>query len=237
MRLRVSLTPANLAAETTGGGWPGDRRHWTGVAIDVLRATTSLSVALDHGAARVVPCVSPEAALALRSSEAGVLACGEREGRMIPGFDLGNSPFEYDRARVSGRTLAFASTNGSLAMAALANCGARLLGSFVNAAALIDHLAGCPFTVLVCAGKLGKFSLEDAACAGWLCAALEHRGARLEGSGARLAHTLAPADADGVRSLTEGTSHGRELRRMGADYTRDVEYCGSLDVLRSVAAW
>ena len=237
MRLRVSLSPASLAAETTGGGWPRDRRRWTGVAIDVLRATTSLTVALEHGAARVIPCASPDEALALRSREAGVLACGEREGRTVPGFDLGTSPFEYQPTRVAGRTLAFASTNGSLAMAAIADCGTRLLGAFVNAAALTDHLAGCRFVVLVCAGKLGRFALEDAACAGWLCAALERRGVALEGGGARLARSLAPAGAEEVRSLIQGTSHGRDLRRMGAGYARDVEYCASLDLLQRVAAW
>jgi 2-phosphosulfolactate phosphatase len=237
MRVRVSFAPDRLSAETAGRGWPRDSRFWTGVAIDVLRATSSLTVAFAHGAARVVPCLTPDEALALRAREAGVLACGEREGRKVPGFDLGNSPYEYEPLRVAGRTLAFASTNGSRAMAAIADCGTRLLGAFVNAAALADELAGRRFVVLVCAGKLGRFALEDSACAGWICAALERRGAVLEGAAARLARTLAPRDGDGVRSLVQGCSHGRDLRGMGAEYARDVEFCSALDSRPRLAAW
>lgn len=202
---------------------------WTGVAVDVLRATSTLTVARANGAAAVVPFADPAAALAFRSGRDDVLACGERGGRIVPGFDLGNSPFEYDAGRVRGRTLAFASTNGSFAMRALANCSARRLGSFAGASALLAALAGAGDVRIVCAGKEGAFALEDAACAGWIAAGLVARGWAADGAPARLALSLAPRDAAEVRALVEGCDHARVLQALGAEYARDVAWCATLD--------
>jgi 2-phosphosulfolactate phosphatase len=202
----------------------------TAVIVDVLRATTSLTVALTNGARRVFEAASPEEAFARRDREPGALVCGEREGRKVAGFDLGNSPAEYGAAVVAGRTLVFASTNGTLAIRRAAGARRRLLAAFVNASAAAAALAGERRVVIVCAGKLGRFALEDALFAGWLCARLERDGARLEGAGAALARALAPGDAE-VRRLVEGASHARYLRRLGPEAAADVEFCSRLDVI------
>jgi phosphosulfolactate phosphohydrolase-like enzyme len=219
--VRVDLAPA---ADAGGAGW-------TGVAIDVLRATTTLARALEHGAAAVLPCATVGEARAARAARPAALLCGERDGRRVEGFDLGNSPAEYDAATVAGRTLVFASTNGSLALRAIAGCRVRMIAAFVNATATADALAAHPRVRLVCAGKVGRFALEDAALAGWLARALAGRGARLEGGAARLAERLAPRDAAGVRALVQGSEHGRYLRSLGPAYAADLEECAALDVL------
>ena len=230
MRVRVELVAgAGAAADETERGWPRDERRVAAVVIDVLRATSTLTVAFAHGAARVVPVAGIEQAFAWRTREPGALLCGERDGLKVPGFDLGNSPEEYRAETVGGRTLVFASTNGSRAMLACAGSGVRLLGAFVNASAVVTSLVGRTFVRLACAGKEGRFALEDAACAGWLCEALAKRGARIEGDGARLAAALAPRDAAGVRSLLQGSAHGRTLRALGTAFARDVEFCAELD--------
>jgi 2-phosphosulfolactate phosphatase len=186
-------------------------------------------MALAHGAGPVIPMASPAEALARRARQPGALACGERGGRMVPGFDLGNSPLEYDAARVSGRPLLFASTNGSLAMIAAARARRRWLGAFINASAIVDSVHASNDVTIVCAGKLGRPALEDVACAGWLCAALEARGAALAGAGARFARRLAPTEASGVAALVAGCPHARELIALGPAYVRDLEFCGRLD--------
>jgi len=206
------------------------------VAVDVLRATSTLSVALANGAARIVPLTDTAEAIARRDAEPGSLACGERDGRIVPGFDLGNSPFEYTADRVRGRTLYFASTNGSWAMRHAAARGpgwwdSWTLGSFVNATATLEGIANDPGVLVACAGKLGRFALEDAAFAGWLCARLAERGARLANDAARLAAALAPRDPAEVRALVEGCSHARYLRSLGPEYARDVEFCSRVDAV------
>jgi len=220
VRVSVAFSPATVVADGV-----------CAVIVDVLRATTTLTVALANGARAVIPTATPEQALALRAAWPGTLACGERNGRIVPGFDLGNSPAEYTADRVGGRTLAFASTNGSLALLAAARAKRRVLAAFVNASAVVASIRREPRVTMVCAGKLGGFSLEDAACAGLLLSRLVAQGAAPDGASARLALAIAPRDAGEVRALIEGAAHARDLVSMGAAYARDLDLCAGLDTL------
>ena len=112
-RVSVLLTPA--------GGTVSPRA--TAVVVDVLRATSVLTLARLHGARAILAAGTPGEALALRARHPGALLCGERDGRRITGFDLGNSPFEYGFETVGGRALIFASTNGSQALLAAGRFG------------------------------------------------------------------------------------------------------------------
>ncbi len=201
------------------------------VSVDVLRATTVLTVARLHGARQVFPAATREEALALARGTPGALLCGERDGRRIEGFDLGNSPFEYGFDVVSGRALVFASTNGSLALLRARRARRRVLAAFVNAGAVVEALRGEEEVAIVCAGKLGRFSLEDAALAGWLVERLVARGARGQGTAAEAARRIAPRDAGEVRALVQGSEHGRYLRSLGPAYAADVEFCAALDTI------
>lgn len=221
LKIHVRLTPVGLLP---GGGGS------VVVVIDVLRATSTLTQALANGAASVIEAATVDEAFALRDRHPGSLLCGEREGRIIPGFDLGNSPFEYDADRVTGKTLVFASTNGSQALR-LGAGHRRVLAAFVNLSAVVERLRTVREIVIVCAGKLGGFSLEDAACAGMLVRRLrEPRGEPL-GAEAAIAERVAPSDGDGVRALVEGCDHGLYLRSLGAEFARDVAWCGRIDTI------
>ena len=226
--MRVALTPP--APDSLA-------RDACAAVIDVLRATTTLAVALANGAVRVVAFASAAEALAFRDAHDGAIACGERDGRIVPGFDLGNSPAEYTRERVQGRTLAFASTNGSRALLAASRCRRRLLASFANFSATLAALAREPDVWIVCAGKLGGFALEDAACAGTLAAALARQGATLANAEARLAATLACDDTAAVRAVVTGSDHGRWLASLGEQFAEDVRYCAEQDGLATFAEW
>jgi 2-phosphosulfolactate phosphatase len=219
-----------------GGRLPPGPRAACVVVVDVLRATTTLTVALGNGAREVLPFARPEDAMALRRGRDDVLACGEREGRIVPGFDLGNSPFEYTPERVSGKRLAFASTNGAMALLWAKDARRRVLAAFVNLSAVVERVVGERHVVIVCAGKLGRFALEDAACAGLLVGRLLDCGAALEGAAARAVHALAPRDVSEIRALVEGSAHGRYLRRLGPALARDLEFCARLDSLATAFA-
>lgn len=227
-RVRVALVPP------TPGSLPPAA---CAVAVDVLRATTTLAVALGHGAAHVVPFATTGEALVFRDAHPGSLACGERDGRIVEGFDLGNSPFEYDRERVEGRTLAFASTNGSRAMLSATRCRVRLLASFANLSASLEALAAERDVWLVCAGKEGRPAIEDTACAGTLAQRLHERGARLANLEAHHAAKLACHSAGEVRSLVESAEHARWLTSLGPAFAADVQHCATLDTLGEPAAW
>lgn len=141
------------------------------VVIDVLRASTTIITALAHGAVRVRPVLTVEEARAEAAAGGGLLG-GERGGRRLEGFDLGNSPLEYGRDRVGGRPIVITTTNGTAALHACAGAAEVLIGAIVNrsavaaaAHALATKHGGCDIH-LVCAGTEGAVTEEDLLAAG-----------------------------------------------------------------------
>lgn len=238
MNRRVVVEPVpdeKLVREQARDGFGRSHRDagWAGVAVDVLRASSTLARARAAGAARILPFAGTAEALAWRDGDPAALVCGERDGRIVAGFDLGNSPFEYTPERVRGRTLAFASTNGSRAMLSLWGAGRHWLGSFVSASALLRAIGEAPWVWITCAGKLGEPCEEDLAFAGWLCAALAARGWTLDGEPARACAASAPRGPDEVRARVEGSEHGRYLASLGPEFAADVRWCATLDAMDS----
>ncbi len=139
----------------------------TVVAIDVLRATTTIIHALAAGAREVVPCLEIEDARRLAAEIGqGAILGGERGGVAIKGFDLGNSPAEYTQARVGGKSVVFTTTNGTRAMQRCKLAGRVLLGAFVNFSAVCRELTSSHQVALVCAGTDGHVTREDTLLAG-----------------------------------------------------------------------
>ena len=70
------------------------------IVIDVLRASTTITTGLSRGAREFIPVNTIENAVKISSNLVGdvTLRAGERNGRMIEGFNLGNSPAEYSEA-------------------------------------------------------------------------------------------------------------------------------------------
>jgi len=201
------------------------------VVIDVLRATSTLATAFAAGAARVITAGTVAEARAISARHADALLCGERNGRIVPGFDLGNSPFEYVRERVAGKTLVFASTNGSQALAFTEAARLRILAAFLNAAAVIERVARESEVWLVASGKLGVPAIEDTACLGWIARGLIARGFAAGDAAVEMALRVAPRDAAGVKLLVGRCAHARALIACGASFARDVARCAELDAL------
>jgi len=135
----------------------------------VLRATTTIVHALAAGADAVVPCGEIDEAQRLAQGRplGTVLLGGERGGLKIPGFDFGNSPVEYTREAVAGKTVVFTTTNGTRALLRAKEARRVLIGALSNVGAVVDHLAEETGPVhLVCAGTEGRITLEDVLCAG-----------------------------------------------------------------------
>ena len=118
-------------------------RGTTAIVIDVLRSSSTIATALLCGAREIVPVSSPAEAgeLAQKYGRAATLLCGERDGKRIEGFDLGNSPSEYTAEQVSGRTLIFSSTNGSPVMVRARLSDRVLIGGFNNFSAVVESVA------------------------------------------------------------------------------------------------
>jgi 2-phosphosulfolactate phosphatase len=227
----VAFTPEELAGTDLG--------RVAAVMIDTVRASTTIVTALAHGARAILPVATPAAAraAAARGVNGPVLLGGERGGAPPAGFALGNSPAEYAGPHIAGRTVVFTTTNGTRALLALAKARAVAVGGYVNAEAVSRWAArqgGC--VVFVCAGELGRFSLEDAACAGLLVNRLRAR--RPEApltDGARAAALLHAAYADHLDRMLADATWARALDAQGRG--ADLPLCVAVDAYQAVPVW
>ncbi len=209
-----------------------DLRGCSVVVIDVLRSSATIVAGLAAGAREVIPVLTPAEGgkLAGRSERGISLLCGERDGKKIDGFDLGNSPLEYTPQRVSGRILIFATTNGSPAILRARIAERVYVGGFNNFGAVTKRLVEDQNPVaIICAGQLEQFAIEDFVCGGKFVNALETRSKRgLELSDGARAAALLHRHFDGsITALLKSSSHGRSLASLG--YEEDIEYCARVD--------
>ena len=227
-RISLFFTPAAIQDERLKG--------YNAVVIDVLRAAASITMALNNGAREVIPVDSIAAAIDLSNDlqREDILLCGEREGKLVEGFHLGNSPWDYSRERVRGRTLIFGSANGSPAIVKASVAKTVMLCGFVNLNQVVDTLAALqePFPIaLVCAGKLDQFALEDAVCGGLLIERLKARlpvGPALNDA-AHAAELLYREFGGDLQNLVRDCDHGRFLVEIGME--NDLQICASDSVL------
>jgi 2-phosphosulfolactate phosphatase len=208
------------------------------VVIDVLRSATTIAMALHNGARAIIPVASSSAATSLAKILArdDVLLCGEREGRMIDGFHLGNSPSEYTRERIRGRTLVFASTNGTPAILRAVGAGQVFFCGFVNLPSVIEAVFsdGEPLPLaIVCSGKVHRFAIEDAVCGGKMIEKMIARdgSARLNDA-ARVALFLNEKFGSDVTGLLHESDHGKFLSSIGLG--SDLTHCAAPGVLTEV---
>ncbi len=147
--------------------------------VDVIRATTSMAVMLDQGAARILVASTVEEAKEAAQKIPGRLLCGERNVQPVPGFDYGNSPVQFSQVDLTGRELIMTTTNGTRAFYACPPDATCLAGSFYNAEAValkaLEMAKNQGGNIsLMCSGELDYFALDDAVCAGYLALEL-HR--------------------------------------------------------------
>jgi 2-phosphosulfolactate phosphatase len=217
------------------GGGGRERRAASGraaVVIDILRASTTITVALHHGSAGVVPVRTVgHARAAARALGDGVLLGGERRAARVTGFDLGNSPGEYTRERVQGRVVVLTTTNGTRALHNARPASAVIACAFVNVSAAARWVARCGLDVIVmCAGRKGGFAIEDAVGAGMLVDRL------LSGTGgpaavsdaAGAARLLYAAHRGDLLAMLHGSEWGRDIARQG--FGDDLELCARVDL-------
>ena len=103
------------------------------VIIDVLRATSTIATVLHNGAKCIIPVDSVAECIRIGKQIEGITA-GERDGQVAEGLQYGNSPFEYPREFVRGKTLVLTTTNGTKLLHIALDKGAKkiITGSFVN---------------------------------------------------------------------------------------------------------
>jgi 2-phosphosulfolactate phosphatase len=196
----------------------------TAVVFDVLRATSSMITALGAGALEIYPVNSVDEARERKLREPDLLLAGERGGLPPEGFDLGNSPEEFEKT--TGRKVVMTTTNGTIAIQSARHASDLLIGALLNVDALANYLfrRQTEDLLLVCAGTEEEPSLEDAIAAGALVARLAEDD-RLSDS-AILARAAYERVGDDLEEWLRQTKNGKALQKIGKG--SDIARCARL---------
>ncbi len=231
MKIDVFFTPAGLDEQAI--------RDKSVVVIDVLRASTTMIAALENGAKEIIPVNEVEKAISIASSLAKgqALLCGERQGQIIEGFDLGNSPQEYVKEKIKDKSIVFSTTNGvkTLNQAKEAKIHDLIVASFNNVSIVKEYILK-PENIehnlaIICSGKNNRFSLEDVICAGLLIEkiAIDKKTeiTYLLSDTAKAARMLFEQYRGNETNALMESEHGKFLISLG--FEKDVEICSKID--------
>ncbi len=229
MKLFVYQTPESV---------PQDLLPDCAIAVDVLRATTTIATALQAGA-EAVQAFSDLDQLKQTSEKWDAshrLLIGERGGKKVEGFDLGNSPLDCTSERVQGKRIFMSTTNGTRALESIQAAPMVLTGAFINRASVVQQVLDTqPRTLwIVGSGWEGAFSLEDTACAGAIALGLRQALSLpledLAGNDEVVAAiALYQSYAHDLVQLAKLASHGQ--RMLGLNLFDDMKYCMAEDTL------
>jgi 2-phosphosulfolactate phosphatase len=202
------------------------------IVIDVLRASSSIATALMNGAREIIPVSTIESAVKISGNLFGdvVLRGGERNGKMIEGFNLGNSPSEYTPDAVKGKSIIFCTTNGSSAIVKSRYAKNLVVGGFINMTTVIEFVKELneDFYIL-CAGKQSLFCIEDSVCAGMIISLLMNdESISIElNDPAVAAAVLFKSMGKNLPRTVRATDHGKYLTEIG--FKNDIKLCTDID--------
>jgi 2-phosphosulfolactate phosphatase len=193
------------------------------VIIDILRATSAICTAFEHGAEKMIPVATVEEAWEWKKK--GYLVGAERDAITVDGFDFGNSPFSYMTDAVNGKTIVITTTNGTQAVHAARDAYKVVIGSFLNITALCNWLVSQNRNVLLlCSGWKNKFNLEDALFAGAMTENLTNlrEDFKLGDGCLALKYLYQQARTEPYKFLNHA-SHKERLARL--NLKKDIKYC------------
>ncbi|MBI9035443.1 MAG: 2-phosphosulfolactate phosphatase [Bacteroidales bacterium] len=203
------------------------------VISDILRATTSMCVAFEHGVKEIIPVAGLDEIK--RMKEDGYLIAAERDGQALDFADFGNSAFNFMTPVVKDKTIAYSTTNGTQAieMAAKTADGV-VIGSFINLDAVVDYLFEQDKNVVIlCSGWKNRFSLEDAFYAGALIDRLMlNDDFSMDCDASTAALDLWHTGQEDIHYYIEKAEHRNRLKRLGQDDV--IELTFSLNISRVV---
>ena len=208
-----------------------DVNHAIVVIIDVLRATSTIATALHNGAKCVIPVDSVAKCIELGRQIDGITA-GERDGMIAEGLEHGNSPFEYPREFIGGKTLVLTTTNGTklLHMALDRGEGQIITGSFPNLSSVCRYLLdqNQP-VVLACAAWKDRVNIEDMLFAGAVINQVKHQFS-INCDSSQIAETVYQDARSDLFAFMQAKNASHYQRLMGYGLEKDIRYCLTPDV-------
>jgi 2-phosphosulfolactate phosphatase len=223
MKIDLAFSPHELEKK--------DFRGKTVVVIDVLRATSTMIVALENGCSGFIPVSTVEEAMQLAAlkKDPDLLLGGERNAMPLEGFHLGNSPRDYRPEKVRGKVVVLTTTNGTQALLAARKAAEVFIGAFLNISALSRRLEETGRDVIIaCSGEKSLFCLEDTVCGGAIIDRLEQEGVSLLKNDAAMAAKVLYEYYEGdIHGMLAGCDWGQYLESVGLG--KDLRICAQTD--------
>lgn len=193
------------------------------VVLDVLRATSAICTAIEHGVKEIIPVATVEEARELQAK--GYIAAAERGGQIVEGFDLGNSPYSYMDPQLKGKSVVLTTTNGTKAIDMARSKETVVVGALNNLNALCDWLIEQERDILVLgSGWKDKFNLEDTICGGAIANQCLASGKFYADEDSTVAAKfIFRSSRDNMFAFLKASSHRRRLRALNLN--EDVKYC------------
>jgi 2-phosphosulfolactate phosphatase len=203
------------------------REHFIVVIVDILRATTSICAAFDHGVERIIPVAGVDMAREYKA-KGHIVAC-ERDGKVLDFADVGNSPSDFLDDSFRDQTIVYSTTNGTKAIKLASDADGIVIGSFTNLSAVADWLIRQDRNILIlCAGWKHLFNLEDSLFAGALSENLLHRDMfTTECDSVKASIDLWRLAKNDLSAYLSKSSHRNRLKHLVSD--EDFEYTVTLD--------
>ena len=157
----------------------------TGVAviIDVFRAFTVEAYLMNNGAEKIIPVGDKEIAYKYKEENPETILIGERHGKILPGFNYGNSPSQLENIKFDSKVIVHTTSAGTQGIANAKNAKEILTGSLVNAKAIAEYIKKNNYedVSLVCMGlEAVSETEEDNLCAYYIKSLLEDNPIELE---------------------------------------------------------
>jgi len=201
------------------------------VIIDTLRATSTISTALNNGAKEVIPVLTIEEAVAIRENIGTGLLGGERKGLKIDGFNLSNSPQDYKRETVDGKIIIFTTTNGTRAIRGAKHAEDIIIASVINGKSVSEELIKLnKDIVIINAGTYDQFSIDDFLTAGYIIDMISEKKDLELTDIAKTAQFMYKSSKD--FSFAENAAHYK--RMIEIEQFEDLKYCFSKDIINIV---
>ncbi|MBK7620380.1 MAG: 2-phosphosulfolactate phosphatase [Flavobacteriales bacterium] len=203
------------------------------VVIDILRATSAMVAAFEHGIDRIIPVATVEEARPYIGRE-GYIAAAERNGEVVEGFSYGNSPLAYLGQDLKGKTIVMTTTNGTRAINLAKDARMLVIGSFLNFTALSDWLVKQNDNILLlCSGWKDKFNLEDSMFAGAVMERLMASGKfGVEEDSSIAAKYMFMSGRDHYLGLLKAAPRRKRIEQL--KLLHDVKYCLTPDQSRVI---
>ncbi len=209
------------------------------VIIDVFRATSAMCVFLNNGGNRVIPVHSVQKAESFNHvNKEEFLLAAERNGQVVKGFDLGNSPLSYHGKDFTNKSLVITTTNGTMAIEKARDlCHGMLLASFLNISVVANYLTSQlnQDILIICSGWKDRVCIEDCILAGLLSKELLSTNYFQSNSDSVL---ISEGLYNSNYALLNSSSY---VKRMGVqkntDLKKDIEYCLQKDIMNTIPIW